>query len=194
MTQVAVPATGTPETIPMERRIVAAAVDLFGSRGIDATSLQMIADSLGITKGAVYYHFRTKHQIVLAVCADSFDALETVVAEAETIESVTSRQRALEQLVPGIVALAVESRSVFSKLRFDPVMVRLMADDTRYAELLTRLDRLLSGDAPDADTRVRTAAAISALAGAPVHHLVADLDDATLRAHLTAVLQEIVHR
>ena len=52
----------------------------------------MIADALGITKGAVYYHFKTKHEIVLAVCADSFDALEAAVAEAETIESVTSRE------------------------------------------------------------------------------------------------------
>ena len=82
--------------------------------------------------------------------------------EAETIESVTSRERALGRLVPRIVGLAVESRSVFSKLRFDPVMVRLMADDARYDDLLRRLDRLLSGDVPDAEARVRTAAAISA--------------------------------
>ena len=120
----------------METRIVGAAVDLFATRGIDATSLQMIADALGITKGAVYYHFKTKHEIVLAVCADSFDALEAAVAEAETIESVTSRERALDRLVPRLVAQAVESRSVFSKLRFDPVMVRLMADDARYEDLL----------------------------------------------------------
>jgi AcrR family transcriptional regulator len=180
--------------LSMDGRIVAAAVDLFVSRGIDATSLQMIADALGITKGAVYYHFKTKHEIVLAVCADSFDQLEAVVTEAETIESVTSRARALERLVPRMVALAVESRSVFSQLRFDPVMVRLMADDARYRDLLTRLDRLLGGDAPDAEARVRTAAVISALAGAPVHHLVAGLDDGALRSHLTAVLDQIVVR
>ena len=187
MTQVVAPQAG-----PMESRIVGAAVDLFATRGIDATSLQMIADALGITKGAVYYHFKTKHEIVLAVCADSFDALEAAVAEAETIESVTSRERALDHLVPRLVAQAVEARSVFSKLRFDPVMVRLMADDARYEDLLARLDRLLGGDAPDAEARVRTAAAISALAGAPVHHLVAGLDDTELRAHLTTVLREIV--
>ena len=189
MTQVA-----TREAGSMETRIVGVAVDLFAEFGIDGTSLQMIADALGVTKGAVYYHFNTKHEIVVAVCADSFDALEAAVAEAETIESVTSRARARERLVPRIVTLAVESRSVFSKLRFDPVMVRLMADDARYHDLLTRLDRLLSGDGPDADARVRTAAAISALAGAPVHHLVADLDDEVLRAHLTAVLEQIVIR
>ena len=194
VTQVVAPVAGSPEGIPMETRIVDAAVELFAARGIDGTSLQMIADALGITKGAVYYHFKTKHEIVLAVCADSFDALEAAVAEAETIESVTSRERALDHLVPRIVAQAVESRSVFSKLRFDPVMVRLMADDARYEDLLGRLDRLLGGDDPDGEARVRTAAAISALAGTPVHHLVADLDDAVLRAHLTAILQEIVRR
>jgi len=190
MTQVA--ALETPDTLPMETRIVGAAVELFAMRGIDATSLQMIARALGITKGAVYYHFKTKHEIVLAVCADSFDALEAAVTEAETIESVTSRERALDHLVPRLVAQAVESRSVFSKLRFDPVMVRLMADDARYEDLLARLDRLLGGDGPDAEAMVRTAAAISALAGAPVHHLVAGLDDTALRAHLTTVLRETV--
>src|SRR5215207_2933713 len=187
MTQLA-----TRDAPSMEARIVRAAVELFTTNGIDATSLQMIADALGVTKGAVYYHFKTKDEIALAVCADSFDALEGAVAEAETIESVTSRERALERLVPRIVGLAVESRSVFSKLRFDPVMVRLMADDARYDHLLTRLDRLLSGDAPAAEARIRTAAAISALAGTPVHHLVADLDDTAVRAHLTTILQEIV--
>jgi AcrR family transcriptional regulator len=191
VTQVATPETAMPD-LSMDRRIVAAAVDLFVSRGIDATSLQMIADALGITKGAVYYHFKTKHEIVLAVCADSFDQLDEVVVEAETIESVTSRERALERLVPRMVDLAVQSRSVFSQLRFDPVMVRLMADDARYRGLLMRLDRLLAGDAPDDGARVRTAAVISALAGAPVHHLVAGLDDDALRSHLTLVLEEIV--
>jgi AcrR family transcriptional regulator len=194
MTQVAARDAPSMTALSMHGRVVGAAVELFTTNGIDATSLQMIADVLGVTKGAVYYHFKTKHEIVLAVCADSFDALEAAVAEAETIESVTSRPRALERLVPRIVGLAVESRSVFSKLRFDPVMVRLMADDARYHDLLTRLDRLLSGDAPDAEARVRTAAAISALAGAPVHHLVADLDDTEVRAHLTAVLEELVAR
>jgi AcrR family transcriptional regulator len=194
MTHVATPDAPSVADRSLHGRIVRAAVELFTTNGIDATSLQMIADALGVTKGAVYYHFKTKHEIIRAVCADSFDALEAVVAEAETIESVTSRDRALEQLVPGIVGLAVESRSVFSKLRFDPVMVRLMADDPQYADLLTRLDRLLGGEAPDAETRVRTAAAISALAGTPVHHLVADLDDTAVRAHLTTVLEEIVTR
>src|SRR6188508_1416629 len=109
MTQLAARDAPSIADLSLHGRIVAVAVELFTTNGIDATSLQMIADALGVTKGAVYYHFKTKHEIVLAVCADSFDALEAVVAEAETIESVTSRARALERLVPRIVGLAVES-------------------------------------------------------------------------------------
>ena len=56
---------------PMEARIVEAAVGLFSERGIDGTSLQMIADALGVTKGAVYYHFKTKQEIIAAVYADA---------------------------------------------------------------------------------------------------------------------------
>ena len=186
MTQVAVPAVSSPEALPMEARIVGVAVDLFATHGIDATSLQMIADALGITKGAVYYHFKTKHEIVLAVCADSFDALEAAVAEAETIESVTSRDRALDRLVPRLVALAVESRSVFSKLRFDPVMVRLMADDPRYEDLLAPRP-----PARRRRTRCRGATPISALAGPSTTSLAARRHRAS---HLTTILREIVRR
>ena len=143
-----------PTGLPMEARILQTAVDLFGEHGIDGTSLQMIADALGVTKGAVYYHYKTKHNIVRAVYADALDEVEAAVSEAEVVESVASRAPALEVLIPRIVALAVERRGVFSKIRFDPVMVRMISDDGRYHALLQRLDRLFSGDDPDAEIRI----------------------------------------
>ena len=176
----------------MQRRLVDQSVELFARYGIDATSLQMIADALGVTKGAVYYHFKTKDQIVRAVYADALRDVEAVVEQAEAVESVASREQALEVLIPRIVALAVESRAIFSKIRFDPVMVRMMADDERYRMLLQRLDRLFSGDAPDAEDSVRAAVVVSALAGTPVHHGVSELHDEALRAHLTAIIDELV--
>jgi len=181
-----------PAGLPMEARILQTAVDLFGEHGIDGTSLQMIADALGVTKGAVYYHYKTKHKIVRAVYADALDEVEAAVAEAEVVESVASREPAVGVLIPRIVALAVEKRGVFSKIRFDPVMVRMMSDDGRYDALLQRLDRLFSGDDPDAEDRVRAAVVVSALAGTPVHHGVSELDDDALRAHLSLVIEQIV--
>ncbi len=49
------------------QQILETAQRLFAELGYDATSLQMIADELGLTKAAVYYHFRAKNEILHAI-------------------------------------------------------------------------------------------------------------------------------
>lgn len=44
--------------------IVAAAAALFRERGFAATSMQEIADAVGLTRPALYYHFRNKEEIL----------------------------------------------------------------------------------------------------------------------------------
>lgn len=48
-------------------KIVEAAVRLFATRGYHAATLDEVAKSAGYTKGAVYYHFATKEQLLLEV-------------------------------------------------------------------------------------------------------------------------------
>lgn len=51
-----------------EKKILDAALHLFMSKGYDNTSIQDIIDSLGgLTKGAVYHHFKSKEEILEAV-------------------------------------------------------------------------------------------------------------------------------
>ena len=45
-------------------RIQAVALDLFAEQGYDKTSLREIAERLGVTKAALYYHFKSKEDIV----------------------------------------------------------------------------------------------------------------------------------
>jgi len=45
-------------------RIQAVALELFTEQGYDATSLREIAERLGVTKAALYYHFKSKEEIV----------------------------------------------------------------------------------------------------------------------------------
>jgi AcrR family transcriptional regulator len=52
-------------------RIVTAALVLFSEHGVSGTSLQMIADAIGVTKAAVYHQFRTKEAIVVAAVGRS---------------------------------------------------------------------------------------------------------------------------
>jgi AcrR family transcriptional regulator len=47
--------------------ILAVASELFTDKGYDATSLREIAERLGITKAALYYHFRSKEDILAAL-------------------------------------------------------------------------------------------------------------------------------
>jgi TetR/AcrR family transcriptional regulator, cholesterol catabolism regulator len=46
------------------RAIIASATRLFGERGFDGTSVQEIVRHAGVTKGALYHHFRSKDEIL----------------------------------------------------------------------------------------------------------------------------------
>ena len=49
------------------QRLVAAALDLFTEQGYDKTSLRQIAEPLGFTQAAIYYHFAAKEDILVAL-------------------------------------------------------------------------------------------------------------------------------
>ena len=48
-------------------RILEVARELFTDNGYEGTSLREIADRLGFTKAALYYHFQSKEQLLLAL-------------------------------------------------------------------------------------------------------------------------------
>jgi AcrR family transcriptional regulator len=52
------------------QRIQDVALELFVSKGYEHASLREIADHLGVTKAALYYHFRTKEDILRAIAED----------------------------------------------------------------------------------------------------------------------------
>jgi AcrR family transcriptional regulator len=52
-----------------ERQVLDTAVRLFSEQGYTSTTLQDIADRIGITKPALYYYFRNKQEILLRLLA-----------------------------------------------------------------------------------------------------------------------------
>src|ERR1700677_744425 len=56
---------GAPEAQPTRERILDIALELFNEQGYDKTSLREIAEQLGFTKAALYYHFERKEDILL---------------------------------------------------------------------------------------------------------------------------------
>lgn len=76
-------------------RIVRCALELFVKNGYRATTVDMIAARAGLTKGAVYFHFRSKNKVMLRLLDD---------AEALVVEPVASLPRegesaALDKLI-----------------------------------------------------------------------------------------------
>ena len=164
-----------------QSRIVSAAFELFARHGVGGTSLQMIADEIGVTKAAVYHQYKTKDEIVLAAAEAELARLQAVIGAAE---AEPSRKRARDALIAGIVDLAVESRRTVGTILNDPVIVGFFDHHETFHDAMHRLRRLLIGDDADPEARVRTAMLIAAVSGAVMHPFVVDLDDDLLRAEL----------
>ena len=63
-------------------RILVAATDLFGRRGVEAVSLDVIAADVGVAKQTLLYWFPSKDELVGAVMADVAAQLSVAVAAA----------------------------------------------------------------------------------------------------------------
>lgn len=64
--------TTAEETRRNDQRILASAVRVFSEKGYDAASMQDIADLTGISRGPLYYRYKTKKDIYLAAMEFSF--------------------------------------------------------------------------------------------------------------------------
>ncbi|MBF6173361.1 TetR/AcrR family transcriptional regulator [Nocardia blacklockiae] len=127
-------------------RIRATAMELFAERGYDKTSLREIAERLGVTKAALYYHFRTKEDIVVSLSEDLRGGVDEIVAWAESTppgreraaEIVTRYGALLHSLGKDMIRFWAENQSAFrdlgigSSLRYQ---FRVLAD------LITAPDR-----------------------------------------------------
>lgn len=73
-------------------RIQEVARELFAQQGVQRTSLQDIADRLGITKPALYYHFTSREDLVRSIVQPLIDDGEQFVADQEARDAVDVRE------------------------------------------------------------------------------------------------------
>jgi AcrR family transcriptional regulator len=172
---------GAVPLTPAKARIVAAAAGLFAEHGVGGTSLQMIADAIGVTKAAVYHQFKAKEEIVI-VAAEA--ELARLSAAMDAAEAEAGPARAREALLTRIIDLAVERRRMESTLVGDPVLVRFFAHHEPFRQVMERLYRLLIGEGAGPEARMSAVMLTAAIGGAVMHPLAADLDDDTLRSQL----------
>src|SRR6202035_3717630 len=127
------------------QQILETAQRLFAELGYDATSLQMIADEMGLTKAAVYYHFRAKSDILHAAMLPGIQRLHVLLDEAAGIRGPPAP---IEHLVSGFVDFLVKNRRRFAAMAStDPAAKRnkLGGEQTTMAQ---RALTVLFGDNP----------------------------------------------
>ena len=132
------------------QQILATAQRLFTELGYDATSLQMIADELGLTKAAVYYHFRAKSEILHAAMQPGIQRLEVLLDEAAAIRGRGTR---IEHLVDGFTDFLVEHRHYATMASTDPAAKRNKLDGKKVT-LAQRALTVLFGDNPTGAERL----------------------------------------
>src|ERR1700689_2567042 len=97
-------ATGTRE------RILDIALDLFIEQGFDKTPLRQIAEKLGFSKAALYYHFASKDDILMAL------HMRLHELGKESLSALGDRPSSAEAWVPmfdTFISLMMENRKVF---------------------------------------------------------------------------------
>lgn len=110
------------EASPTTRqRILDVAVDRFTEAGYEATSLREIAEDLGITKAALYYHFKSKDDIARALIEpflDRWGDLELEAVGADDDRWLAAVTEFFEQAVAEqrIVAMFVRNHAAFERV------------------------------------------------------------------------------
>ena len=141
--------------------IVDTAMALFAEQGYDKTSLRQIADAVGVTKAALYYHFRTKEDIVGSALEDYTRRLTTLIDAAAETPAGAQRNTAL---VDGLFELFTTTGG--AALRFGQanptVMAQLHVGETHLTQL-KRLVAILAGDDAPAERTIRATLAFGAL-------------------------------
>lgn len=156
------------------QQILETAQRLFIELGYNATSLQMIADELGLTKAAVYYHFRAKGDILHAAMQPGIRRMEALLCEAETMRG---RRARTEHVVNGFADFLVTNRHYAVMASTDPD-ARHTKSHEEMAALYQRGLTLFYGERPTPAERVAYGTAL--LAPETLPELV-DLSDEALR-------------
>jgi AcrR family transcriptional regulator len=182
----------TPRT-DTRSRVQKVALELFAEQGYEKTSLREIAERLGVTKAALYYHFKSKEDIVHSFTDDYFAELDALLHWAKDQPPGDQTRLAVLDRYIGTVLSGSE---VFRFLEQNRASVQGMeAGKERFARFRDRLDGLVDVLAgPDALLRDRVRATSAVLAtGATCMFYLQQVDDLDkLRAIVLEIATDLI--
>ena len=173
-------------------RIQAVAVELFSEQGYDKTSLREIAERLGVTKAALYYHFKSKEDIIRSLIDDYFGQMDSLVAWARQ-QPRTPAVRA--EILSPYLDMVIDRHEVYRMLQQNQAALAGLTSEKHRGELfkerMNALIDLLVEPGAALRERVRAAMATTGLSiGWMLFHDQVD-DPAELRSAVLGVAFEL---
>ncbi|HEX3898300.1 MAG TPA: helix-turn-helix domain-containing protein [Mycobacteriales bacterium] len=191
MPRPAAKAPGEPDT---REQILDVALELFVERGYDSTSLREIAERMGFSKAALYYHFPSKDAILMALHLrvhalghESFDRLEPDNIDpsqwAGLFDALLDSMLGNRQLF----LLHTREQAAFAKVHEE-------SHEESHADLQEKLQRILANPALPLVQRVRLGCTMAAVMGGifATTEAFTDVETDELRDALRGVVQDLV--
>ena len=140
------------------------ALELFAEQGYEKTSLREIAERLGVTKAALYYHFKSKEDIVGSLVEDYFGQIDALIEWGRDQPRTDEMRGTVLSRYFGIVE---EGSEVFRMLQQNQAALSTLAAAKHRSELFReRMDGLVEiltePDAPLAG-QIRAAVALASV-------------------------------
>jgi AcrR family transcriptional regulator len=157
--------------------IRAVALELFAEHGVEQTSLRQIAERLDITKAALYYHFRSKDELLGDLARPMIEDLEEYLAQARDAGPGDA-----PDLLRRYLELCHRHRKLLQSVLRDPAVLARLGVLTAVLYRRLEVDRALVGSDLPAD-RVRAVIAFGGLQDCAVL-----LGDEPLESYLDAAV------
>jgi AcrR family transcriptional regulator len=153
---------------PRHEELVAAAVRLFRERGYHATSMQDLAEALGIQRGSLYHYIAAKEDLLWEIMDRAMTRLWTAVAPVARAPS--SAVRRLQEAIAAHLAVAASLRDELTILHVElkslsPARRReMVARRDRYEALFREIleDGIARGEFREVDVRATAFALLGA--------------------------------
>lgn len=129
-----------PRVEGTRERIQAIALDLFAEQGYEKTSLREIADRLGVTKAALYYHFKTKDDIVRSALEDFMSSVDDLIEWGTSQPATLETRKELLRRYADLAASGMHPARFFQQ---NPTVVNKEELAMGFRERVGALQRLL---------------------------------------------------
>lgn len=134
-------------------RIENVALELFAEQGYEKTSLREIADRLQVTKAALYYHFKTKEDILAGIADDLGRPVEELI---EWGRAQPRTQETKREILRRYGVAIMDAAPLFVFIQENQPAMRELRIGERFKERAEALFELLREEGSSLEDRVRS--------------------------------------